>query len=81
MTHTDGNAVAGLLQEVFIGEITDALRVCQSCRARSAAGSHRAYQGAGVVLRCPACGDIAARISILPDKHVVELRGVWVLGA
>jgi hypothetical protein len=79
MLHTDANAVAGIFQEVFVGEITRAERVCQSCRARSAAGAHRAYQGAGVVLRCPACGDVAARISVLPQKRVVELRGIWVL--
>jgi hypothetical protein len=80
MLHTDANAVAGLLQEVFVGEITGAQRVCQSCRARSAAGAHRAYEGAGVVLRCPACGDVAARISVLPQERVVELRGVWFVG-
>jgi hypothetical protein len=77
--HTDANSVAGLLQEVFVSEMTSARRVCQSCRARSAAGAHRAYAGAGIVLRCPVCGDIAARISTLPERHVVELRGVWVL--
>ena len=77
--HTDANAVAGLLQQVFAGEITSARRVCQSCRARSAAGAHRAYVGAGVVLRCPACGDVAARIAVLPGRHVFELRGVWTI--
>jgi hypothetical protein len=77
MLHTDANAVAGLLQEVFVGEITSAERVCQSCQARSAAGAHRAYRGAGIVLRCPACGDVAARISVFPEKRVVQLLGVW----
>jgi Family of unknown function (DUF6510) len=81
MLHTDANGVAGLLQEVFVGEITSAQRVCQSCRARSAAGAHRAYEGAGIVLRCPACGDVAARISVLPQRRVIELRGVWVIDA
>jgi hypothetical protein len=80
MLHTDANAVAGVLQEVFVGEMTSVERVCQSCRARSAAGAHRAYQGAGVVLRCPACGDVAARISTLPRQRVLELRGVWFVG-
>jgi hypothetical protein len=81
MLHTDANAVAGLLQEVFVGEMTSAQRVCQSCHARAAAGAHRAYQGAGVVLRCPACGDVAARISVLPQRRVIELCGVWVIDA
>ena len=81
MLHTDANAVAGLLQEALAGEITAAGRVCQSCRARSATGAHRAYEGAGVVLRCPACGDVAARISVQPQRRVVELRGVWIFDA
>jgi hypothetical protein len=79
MLHTDANAVAGLLQEVFVGEITSVERVCRSCRVRSPAGAHRAYQGAGVVLRCPTCGDVAARISILPQQRVLLLHGVWVI--
>jgi len=81
MLHTDANAVAGHLQEVFVAEITMVQRVCQSCRTRSPAGAHRAYQGAGVVLRCPACGDVAAKVSVLPEQRVVELRGVWMIDA
>ena len=79
--HLDANATAGLLGEIFVGEVTAAERVCQSCRARCAGGAHRAYAGAGVVLRCPACGDVAARIATLPGRHVVELRGVWTIEA
>jgi hypothetical protein len=78
MVHTDGNGVAGLLQEILVAEVTSARRVCQSCGTRAAAGEHRAYCGAGVVLRCPACADVAARISAQDDRYVVELRGVWV---
>jgi hypothetical protein len=81
MLHTDANAVAGLLEEIFAAEPTGARRVCQSCRARALTGSHRAYVGAGVVLRCPACGDVAARIAVLPGRRIVELRGVWELAA
>jgi hypothetical protein len=31
------------------------------------------------VLRCPECGDLAARISTLPDRHVVRLAGTWLI--
>jgi hypothetical protein len=79
MLHTDGNGVAGLLQEVLVGEVTTARRVCQSCGARRVAGEHRAYHGAGVVLRCPVCSDVAAKLSTLDGRQVVELRGVWVI--
>src|SRR2546423_3671725 len=77
--HTDGNGVAGLLQEVFLVEVTTAHRVCQSCRAERPVGAHRAYAGAGVVLRCPNCGDVAAVIAAPPDRRVVELRGTWIV--
>jgi Family of unknown function (DUF6510) len=75
--HTDGNAVAGLLQEVFAVEVTAAGRVCQSCRLDSQIGAHRLYTGAGFVLRCPGCGDLAAVIAVLPDRNVISLHGTW----
>jgi hypothetical protein len=71
----DGNGLAGLLQEVFATDMTTAQRRCQSCGTRSALGAHRAYRGAGAVLRCPACGDAGMRITILPDRHVILLIG------
>jgi Family of unknown function (DUF6510) len=75
--HTDGNAIAGLLQEVFAVEVTAAGRVCQSCRLDSQIGAHRLYTGAGFVLRCPGCGDLAAVIAVLPDRNVISLHGTW----
>jgi predicted RNA-binding Zn-ribbon protein involved in translation (DUF1610 family) len=73
----DGNAVAGLLVETFGAEVTDLERACQSCGTRSAVGAHRAYRGAGLVLRCPACGDVALRVAILDDRHSAVLQGTW----
>jgi Family of unknown function (DUF6510) len=77
--HTDGNAIAGVLQEVFVSEITVARRTCQSCGQEHPIGEHRLFSGAGSVLRCPACGDIAACVSALPDRYVISLRGTWML--
>ena len=37
--------------------------------------AHRAYRGAGLVLRCPSCTDVAVRIGTLADRYVVEMRG------
>jgi predicted RNA-binding Zn-ribbon protein involved in translation (DUF1610 family) len=71
----DGNALAGLLQEVFGADMTLAMRRCQSCGTRSMLGAHLAYRGAGAVLRCPACGDMALRIATLNDRHVVHMAG------
>ena len=80
MTWLDGNGVAGLLEALCAAEMTTVERGCPSCGARTAVGAHRAYRGAGLVLRCPTCGDVAARIASLPDRHVVALTGTWVLG-
>jgi hypothetical protein len=76
--YLDGNAVGGLLQEIFVPEPTAAERICPSCSARHPTGAHRAYVTAGIVLRCPTCGDVAARIAELPGRQLVELRGTWI---
>jgi uncharacterized protein DUF6510 len=75
--HTDGNGVAGMLQQIFVTEITAAHRVCESCGEEHPIGAHRAYSGAGTVLRCPGCGDVAAFVSELPNEYVIGLRGAW----
>jgi hypothetical protein len=73
----DGNGVAGTLTEVFGGEVTAIARTCGSCGTTAAVGAHRAYRGAGLVLRCPGCADVAIRIVQLPDRNVVLVRGSW----
>jgi NAD(P)H-flavin reductase len=50
---TDGNALAGLLEELFVAEVTTAQRTCQSCGEEHAIGEHRLFTAAGYVLRCP----------------------------
>jgi hypothetical protein len=77
--HTDGNAIAGLLEEIFAREMTSAERVCQSCRTQCHVGGHRLYRGAGLVLRCPACGDLAACIVTGPDGYAVSVHGTWLM--
>jgi hypothetical protein len=74
-TWLDGNGVAGRLLEVFGSDMTTALRDCPGCGERHAIGAHRAYIGAGVVLRCPGCSALAVRIATLADRHVVSLTG------
>jgi predicted RNA-binding Zn-ribbon protein involved in translation (DUF1610 family) len=73
----DGNAVAGLLEELLGTEPTRVPRRCQSCGETHPVGAHRLYRGAGLVLRCPNCGDIAARVATLPDRCVLQLFGAW----
>jgi Family of unknown function (DUF6510) len=77
--HLDGNALAGLLSDAFGSEMTQAQRHCPGCGSLNALGAHRAYISAGAVLRCPGCGQLAVRIAILPDRHIIELTGAWKL--
>lgn len=73
--HTDGNHVAGLLEEFLAAEATTTQRRCQSCHEENPIAAHRAYRGAAVVLRCPSCGDVAVVISERDDELVLEWRG------
>ena len=73
----DGNALGGLLQELFGAEMTGAPRRCQSCGTERPVAAHRLYLGAGTVLRCPACDQIALVVVALPDRDVVHLTGAW----
>ena len=58
----DGNAVAGLLQEVFAVEITNAIGTCDTCGATSAVGALHVFRGAGIVMRCPHCDNVLVTI-------------------
>lgn len=75
----DGNAIAGLLHDVFGAEITAAPRGCQSCGAINPVGAHRVFRGAGTVMRCPACDDLAMSIVVHADRFVVRMSGTWTL--
>lgn len=72
MSALDGNALAGLLAEVFGEEMTSAPRACVSCHTVSAVGAYRVFVGAGYVLRCPACGDVNAQIA-----HDLRVTATW----
>jgi hypothetical protein len=61
-TTLDGNAVAGLLQEVFAVEMTTAIVTCGSCGAAEAVGAIHVYRGAGIVLRCAHCDNTLVKI-------------------
>lgn len=73
----DGNGVAGLLAEAFGIDLTTVVRTCESCGTAAPVGAHRAYLGAGVVLRCPGCADVAILIARLPDRNIVQMSGSW----
>jgi Zn finger protein HypA/HybF involved in hydrogenase expression len=61
----DGNAVAGVLQEVFAVEMTTAIATCKTCGATDAVGALHVFRGAGIVMRCPHCNN--ALVTIVED--------------
>jgi hypothetical protein len=73
----DGNVLGGLLHELFGADMTAAPHTCRSCGTERPVAEHRVYLGAGTVLRCPVCDEIALVTAALPDRHVVHLTGAW----
>jgi uncharacterized protein DUF6510 len=72
----DGNAVAGLLQEIFGLEMTANPAECANCGQVNALGALLAFtQAPGAVLRCPACEEVMLRIVETPDAIYLDARG------
>jgi Zn finger protein HypA/HybF involved in hydrogenase expression len=72
----DGNAIAGLLQELFAVEMTTAVGTCSSCSAPGPMGAVHVYRGAGVVLRCPHCGNTLAKIVKSDSRVWIDFSGI-----
>ena len=75
----DGNAIAGLLQEVFSVEMTTAIGTCGNCGAVEPVGVIRVFRGAGIVLRCPHCGYVLAKIVKGSSRVWVDFSGTRTL--
>ena len=79
-TTLDGNAVAGLLAEVFGEEMTLATGTCASCGASGQGGAFVVYARApGTVARCAACTSILMVLVTARDVTCVDLRGLATL--
>ena len=72
----DGNAIAGLLQEVFAVEMTTAIGNCTNCGATESVGAIHVYRGAGFVLRCPYCDNVLAKIVKNQTRLWIAFPGV-----
>jgi len=75
----DGNAVAGLLQEVFAVEMTTAVGTCGGCGASDAVGAVHVYRGAGIVLRCPHCDAALMKLVSAGSRVWIDCRGLRTL--
>jgi hypothetical protein len=76
-THLDGNAVAGVLGDVFAVDVTAAAGCCDGCGAVSVLAEARVYVDApGAVVRCAGCGSVLMRVVTAPGRTWLDLRGL-----
>jgi hypothetical protein len=72
----DGNAVAGILSEVFVPDITTAQATCANCETIRALGDLLVYaHGMGTVIRCPSCDGVVLRVTRTPARLWLDPRG------
>ena len=72
----DGNAAAGLLEEIFAPAITSARVECEACGHIAAVASLRLYAPAmGAVLRCAHCDGILIRAVHTAHGRWLEMKG------
>ena len=72
----DGNAIAGLLREIFTMEMTNAESTCAGCGTVHPVGRVDVYLNApGAVVRCPACEGVLMRIVQGRGRYWIDLTG------
>jgi len=73
----DGNAIGGLLREIFTVEMTSAVGTCASCGAVNEVGRVQVYaHAAGTVVRCPGCEQVLMKIVRGGGRCWVDMTGV-----
>jgi Family of unknown function (DUF6510) len=72
----DGNAIGGLMLELFGSDMTGAGSVCAGCGAHGEMARLDVYVGAGIVGRCCHCEAVMIRIVQGRDRTWLDLSGV-----
>ena len=76
----DGNAAAGLLQQIFAIDVTMASIACDSCQLVQPLAALRLYGlPMGNILRCPRCEATLIRAVAREKECWLDLRGVSAL--
>lgn len=74
--HVDGNAAAGDFAEVLGFEVTTATLTCADCGRTGPFAETHVYQRApGIVVCCPGCDGVLARLVRTPTDVRLDLRG------
>ena len=76
-TTLDGNAIAGLLVDVFGEDMTTATGTCAACRASGEVATFAVFTRApGTVARCPACASVLMVLVRIREITCADLRGL-----
>ena len=82
MEALDGNAIAGLMVEVFGAEMTTANSTCEHCGATARMAELSVYvQAPGTVARCRSCDSVLLVVVQARGVSCVDLRGLARLDA
>jgi len=75
--HVDGNAIGGLLIELFGREMTDQVGCCDHCGAVNPLGAVHVYVDApGTIIRCPSCESVLIVIVEKPSGVRVSFEQI-----
>ncbi len=81
MEAVDGNAIGGLLHEVFGTEMTRTPSVCGNCGdARPVAELVVYLRAPGTIVRCRTCDSVLMAFVTVRDRMCVNLQGLAALG-
>ncbi len=75
----DGNALAGVFEELFTVDVTAASGRCAHCGRVAEVGAQHLYRyprAPGAVLRCSACQHVLLVVVERPDGYRVAVRGL-----
>jgi hypothetical protein len=77
MDPVDGNAIGGLLVDVFGTEMTAAVSTCAGCGSSGPVAELVVYlQAPGTVVRCRSCGSVLMVLLRHQDKIGIDLSGL-----
>jgi DNA-directed RNA polymerase subunit RPC12/RpoP len=80
MDALDGNAIGGLLQEVFGTEMTAAIGTCAACGTTAQVAQAMVYLDApGTVVRCRSCKSVLMVFVRVRSRGCVDLSGLAAL--
>ncbi|WP_431432740.1 DUF6510 family protein [Actinophytocola sp.] len=73
--YIDGNGAGGPFGEALGIDVTTTVLTCAHCGRASLFAETHVYAGAGLVVRCPGCTSVLARLVRTPTDAWLDLRG------